>query len=88
MMARPMPDYSPHEVGAGYVGPVEVETFLSTLTPVPLTWLLFPGMRLAHRFALEDSLERQLGPLWDAPFVQTTQMYFCFGQLLAVAKVA
>lgn len=88
IMARPMPDYRPHEVGAGYVGRVEVQMFLLTLTPCRLTWLLFPEMRLAHKLSLEECLERELGPLWDAPFVQTTQTYFDFGQLLAVAKVA
>lgn len=87
LMARPIPAYPPHAVGAGYVYRREVEVFLSNMTPVWLTALLFREMRLAERLALERSIEPELGPLWDAQFVQTTQTHFYFGQQLSVAKV-
>jgi hypothetical protein len=86
-MASPMPEYRLHEVGAGYVFRQEVEVFFKTLTPVRLTWLFYPEIKLSHKLDLEDTLKQELGPLWDQQFVQTTQTYFYFGQRLAVAKV-
>lgn len=87
MMAKPMPGYRPHEVGAGYVGMPQVSAFFSTLTPGRLTALLSQEMTLAHQMMIAETLDPQLGPLWNPPFVETTQTYFYFGHQLAVAKV-
>ena len=87
MMAKPMQGYRRYEVGSGYVDMPQVSAFFSMLTPCRLTALLSREMTLAHQMKIAETLDLELGPLWSAPFVETTQIYFYYGHQLAVAKV-
>ena len=87
MMAKPMPGYRRYEVGSGYVDMPQVSAFFSMLTPCRLTALLSRKMTLAHQMKIAETLDLELGPLWSAPFVETTQIYFYYGHQLAVTKV-
>lgn len=87
MSAKPMEGYRPHEVGAGFVSLEGVEELFSSLTPSRLAILLCSATTTAHVMHLEETLDRELGPLWSRPFVQTLRTYFHDGHRLAVAKV-
>lgn len=86
-MAKSMPNYEPHEVGAGFVSMAEAAAFLSGITPSRLVALFSQRTPTDAAGALGSALDRELGPLWDESFVRTTQTYFCYGNRLAVAKV-
>lgn len=87
IMAKPMPQYKPHEVGAGFLTDKEVFKALSLLTPSKFAILFCPGITYAHLLTISETLDRELEPLWDQKMVDTSSTYFYYGNRLSVAKV-
>lgn len=87
MMAAPMPQYQPHEVGAGFVSAKEVFGLLSSFTPSKFAVLFCSGVTYAHYLKISETLDRELGPLWDPHQVEATRTYFYYGYRVSVAKV-
>ena len=87
MMAKPMPGYQTHEVGAGFVSATQVSDFFCAFTPSRLAMLLCPEPANARVLRLTETIDDKVGPLWNVDFVRVTQTYFYFGYRMAVAKV-
>lgn len=87
MMATPMPQYQPHEVGAGFVSAKEVFGMFSSLKPSTFAVLFCSGTTYAHFLKISETLDRELGPLWGPNQVEATRTYFYYGYRVSVAKV-
>ncbi|OGU24493.1 MAG: hypothetical protein A2580_04390 [Hydrogenophilales bacterium RIFOXYD1_FULL_62_11] len=87
MMAKPMPQYKPHEVGAGFLLDIEVFKMFSSLTPSKFAVLFCGGISYAAFLTISEKLDSELGPLWDQQMVETTRTYFYYGYRVRVAKV-
>ncbi len=86
-MARPVPDSSPWEVGAGVVSQEGAEDFLAHLTPSRWLQVFCPEAREALGPAGLRELDQELGPLWPANQVAALRLHFLDGIRLFVAKV-
>lgn len=87
MMAKPVPGYQPHEVGAGYVSAKQVFDFFASLTPSKFAVLFCPVTTLAAYLKISETLDCELGPLWDVGQVEESRTYFYYGYRVSVAKV-
>jgi hypothetical protein len=87
LMARPLPGYARHEVGAGFVSDQEAETFLTAFTPTRWLQLFCPGA--VHRLSEQmlNQLDSDCGPLWTRKEVQVHRALFGGGIRLVVARV-
>jgi hypothetical protein len=87
IMAKPLPAFRPHEVGAGLVSLKECHEFLTKLTPTRFIQIFSPGDQ-GNEFAKKNvDLDEVIGPLWDLNYVNMIIEFFYDGARLAVAKV-
>jgi hypothetical protein len=87
ILAEPMRDYQPHEVGAGYVSLNHVDRFFRSFLPSTFAFLFCSPVSQAQYWKISETLDRELGPLWDAEKVEYTRTYFYYGFQIAAAKV-
>lgn len=87
LMARPLPNHAPHEVGAGLVDEEQAQQFLSSLTPARFIQLLCPDVAGQMGQEVVQALDKASGPLWDTRKIHVLRQLFREGIRYAIAKV-
>jgi hypothetical protein len=87
LMALKMPDYLPHEVGAGFVSREGALAYFSNFTPTRFVELFgdAPLTEAQHHQLVE--LDRQLGPMWQENEAFGRWWAFANGLRIAMARV-
>jgi hypothetical protein len=86
IMAKPLADYAPHEVGAGLVSIEQIGLFFQEFTPSRFVQLFVPDGPGSGRAAIEQ-LDKEIGPLWDEAKVSLFTQLFFYDCGFAVARV-
>ena len=87
LMAKPLPEYKPDEVGSGFVADAEVLDYLSNFTASRFIELFAPEHKELLNKPFFQELDRKLGPLWDERTIGILELYFLKSIKFSVARV-
>jgi nucleoside recognition membrane protein YjiH len=76
-----------YEVGAGYVSLKQVDHFLTSVLPSTFAFLFCFTVCLAQYLKISETLDPELGPLWDAEKAEYTRTYFYYGFQISMARL-
>jgi Subtilase family len=88
LMATPLPQYQPFEVGQGFVWTHQLLTFFAGFAPSRFALLFCDPSELSKKNP-EDllAMDDELGPLWDDEQSQILEAHVCRGCFLIMARV-